>query len=104
MKFLYGVLITCTFFLLVAAYQGSDLDEYNRLFWLSPYDITTLTADTEIDSFGGIEITAITPETDVEFYYGTDTTNDFLLEAGTTLTIKKGVVVKLKTNTVCLVY
>jgi len=80
--------------------QIATSDADRKVYWVPPYDITTITANTAITK----GILAITPETDVNVYFGTDTTNDFLLEAYCVFAIDQSKDVKLKTETVCLVY
>ena len=80
--------------------QIAEKDADHKLYWVSAYDVVTIAADTAITK----GIVAITPETDVNVYFGTDDTNDFLVTAGTLFAVNQNYDVKLKTNTVCLVY
>ena len=80
--------------------KTADHDANSVLHWMAAYDVTTITANTAITK----GIVAITPETDVNVYFGTDTANDYLISAGTLFAVNQKYDVKLKTNTVCLVY
>lgn len=87
-----------------AIQQTANSDAGQRVHVVSAYDVTTIAADTAIGDWANRTIMAITPETDVNVYFGTDTTNDFEVLAGTLFAINPGYDVKLKTATVCLVF
>ncbi len=80
--------------------QRAQSDKSGTVRFLSAYDVITISADTAIAK----GILGISPETDVIVYFGTDTTNDFQLNAGDIFGVHQSYDVKLKTETVCLVF
>ena len=80
--------------------QRAQSDLSGQVRYMAAYDIITITANTAIAK----GILAIVPETDVNVYFGTDTANDYLIKADASFAIHQDRDVKLKTNTVCLVF
>jgi len=80
--------------------QPAFSDLTRRVYYLAPYDVVTISANTSISE----AITAIRPATDVYIYFGTDTANEHLIEAGETFPIHHDADPKLKTETSCLIF
>ena len=80
--------------------QAAAKDANNQLFWMAPKAIVTIPANTAIDS----TYLAIKPETDVNIYFDDETANTFGVLAGDVLSLPQNRVLKLDTDTKCLVY
>ena len=93
--------------------QAAIADSDQKVWFVAPYDIATIPANTAITTWDadtntlngstGIKIIAITPNADVNAYYEDDSSTTFLLEAGDTITLGRRVL-KLAAETDCLIY
>ena len=80
--------------------QGAVSDASYQSWWVPAYGVATIAADTAISK----NVHAIAPETDVQVYFNTDSVNAFTITAGTLFAVHPGQDVKLKTETVCLLF